>query len=231
MWKPQTLTGSGKGDYNTHFKAYGLGWFLSDVNGYFQATHTGGLLGIVSQVTIIPELDLGIIVLTNQQSGAAFSAITNSIKDAYFGIKGKDRIKDYNESRLKWEAEGKKVENEVWAEVAKQQASEGCEVELSNFAGTYTDPWFGKVTITLEGDKLRFVSANVSDLVGDMSYYKGNTFIVKWDDRSLLADAFVNFSLDREGEAEGFLMEAVSPNTDFSFDFQDLEFSKEKGQE
>lgn len=231
MWTPQTLIRTGKGNYNTHFKAYGLGWNLSDVNGYLQVTHTGGLLGIVSQVIMIPELELGIIVLTNQQSGAAFNSISHSILDSYFGIKGKDRIKDYNESRLKWEAEGRKVEDEVWAEVAKQQAAEGCEVELSNFAGTYTDPWFGKVTITLEGDKLRFVSANVSDLVGDMSYYKGNTFIVKWDDRSLLADAFVNFSLDREGEAEGFLMEAVSPNTDFSFDFQDLEFSKEKGQE
>src|SRR5690606_33871722 len=45
---PQTLVRSGKGHYNTHFTAYGLGFFLSDVNGYFQATHTGGLLGIVS---------------------------------------------------------------------------------------------------------------------------------------------------------------------------------------
>lgn len=231
MWTPQTIIRTGKGNYNTHFKAYGLGWNLSDVNGYLQVTHTGGLLGIVSQVTMIPELELGIIVLTNQQSGSAFNSITHSILDSYFGIKGKDRIKDYNESRLKWEAEGKKVEDQVWADVAKQQAEGGCEVELSNFAGTYNDPWFGKVSITKEGDNLRFVSANVSDLVGDMSYYKGNTFIVKWDDRSLLADAFVIFSLDKQGKANGFLMEAVSPNTDFSFDFQDLDFTKEQEQE
>src|SRR5690554_3528690 len=105
MWTPQTILRRGKGPYNTHFSAYGLGWFLSDVNGYFQATHTGGLLGIVSQVTIIPELELGIIVLTNQQSGPAFSAITNSIKDAYFEIKGKDRISEYNERRLEREKE------------------------------------------------------------------------------------------------------------------------------
>ena len=71
--------------YNTHFASYGLGWFLSDVNGYKQATHTGGLAGIVTQVTLIPELKLGIIVFTNQQSGAAFKAITNTIKDSYFG--------------------------------------------------------------------------------------------------------------------------------------------------
>src|SRR5699024_8868853 len=79
-----TLVRTGKGSYNTHFTAYGLGWFLSDVNGYLQVTHTGGLLGIVSQVTLLPELDLGIIVLTNQQSGAAFRSITDSVKDGYF---------------------------------------------------------------------------------------------------------------------------------------------------
>ena len=63
MWTPQTILRTGKGEYNTHFKAYGLGWFLSDVNGYKEVTHTGGLLGIVSQVTMIPELDLGLLYL------------------------------------------------------------------------------------------------------------------------------------------------------------------------
>jgi hypothetical protein len=57
---------------------------LSDVKGYKEVTQ-GGLEGIVAQTTYFPELQLGILVLTNQQSGAAFSAITN-IKDSYLGI-------------------------------------------------------------------------------------------------------------------------------------------------
>jgi CubicO group peptidase (beta-lactamase class C family) len=79
--------------YNTHFASYGLGWFLSDVKGYKQVTHTGGLAGVVTQVTLLPEMNLGIIVLTNQQSGAAFTAITNTIKDSYLGITGMNRVK------------------------------------------------------------------------------------------------------------------------------------------
>lgn len=226
MWTPQTLIRGGRGAYNTHFTAYGLGWRLNDANGFLQVGHTGGLLGIVSQVTMIPELELGIIVLTNQQSGPAFRAISNSILDGYFGIKGKDRIKEYNDSRLKQEARGEEVVAEVWAAVEKQQNQEGTQPELEDFTGSYTDPWFGKVSISKKDGKLYFESANVSDLVGEMSYYKGNTFIVKWDDRSLHADAFVLFSLDKEGKAKGFTMEAVSPLTDFSFDFQDLEFER-----
>jgi hypothetical protein len=59
-----------------------------------------------------------------------------------------------------------------------------------------------------------------------MSFYKGNTFVVKWDVRSMNADAFVVFSLDTEGNPDGFKMKAVSPLTDFSYDFQDLSFTR-----
>ncbi len=226
MWSPQTLLNARKGAYNTHFSAYGLGWFLSDVNGKLEVTHTGGLLGIVSQVTMIPEMDLGIIVLTNQQSGAAFRSITNSIKDAYFGIEGEDRIKQYNDSRLKQEAEADKVVAKVWKDIEAQQKNNKTAINLEEYAGTYNDDWFGDVKISKEDGKLSFESKNISDFKGNMSYYKGNTFLVKWDQRTLNADAFLVFTLNKEGKAVGFKMEPVSPMTDFSFDFQDLDFSR-----
>jgi len=61
-----------------------------------------------------------------------------------------------------------------------------------------------------------------------MMFYKGNTFIVKWNDRSMDADAYVMFDLDAEGNANAIKMKPISPLTDFSFDFQDLNFSKKK---
>lgn len=228
MWTPQTLVRSGKGPYNTHFVAYGLGWFLSDVNGYFQVTHTGGLLGIVSQVILFPEMDLGIIVLTNQQSGAAFTAVSNSIKDGYFGIKGENRIKEYNERRLA----GEKSEDSIIAQLEKDIQS-----ELKNktpkpnpvdYAGTYKDPWFGNVIISNQKDGLHFKSEKSSDLTGTMTFYKGTTYVVRWNDPSLKADAFVNFTLNTEGKANGFKMSPISPLTDFSYDYQDLDFERVK---
>ncbi len=226
MWTPQTILRRGKGPYNTHFSAYGLGWFLSDVNGYFQATHTGGLLGIVSQVTILPELDLGIIVLTNQQSGAAFNAITNSIKDSYFGIKGENRIEEYNERRLAGERREDSINNAVDNAIKAQLKNKTSPPEKENYFGEYKDPWFGKVLISPQNGKLHFRAAKVSDLTGSMTYYKGTTFVVRWNDPSLKADAFVTFSLDTEGRANGFTMSPISPLTDFSYDYQDLEFTR-----
>ena len=61
-----------------------------------------------------------------------------------------------------------------------------------------------------------------------MFAFKGNTFVVKWRDRSMDADAFVSFSLDENGKASGITMKPISPLTDFSYDFQDLEFHRAK---
>jgi hypothetical protein len=40
------------------------------------------------------------------------------------------------------------------------------------------------------------------------------------------ADAYVMFYLDYNGKASGIKMKAISPLTDFSYDFQDLDFSR-----
>lgn len=226
MWTPQTLVRTAPGPYNTHFLAYGLGWFLSDVNGHFQVGHTGGLLGIVSQVTLLPDLNLGIIVLTNQESGAAFTAITNSIKDAYFGIKGKNRIKEYNDRRLIGEKRADSLVAQLDKDIQVQLNKKGVKPNFADFTGTYQDPWFGKVSITEQIDGLHFKAEKVSDLTGKMSFYKGTTYVVRWNDASLKADAYVNFELNTEGKAKGFLMSPISPLTDFSYDYQDLEFKK-----
>ncbi len=227
MWALQTiLPVRGPSPYNTHFAGYGLGWFLSDVKGYKQVSHTGGLAGIVTQVSIIPELKLGIIVLTNQQSGAAFTAITSTIKDSYLGVTGKDRVKQMHDGVVEAEDNAVNITSEIWKDIEEQQKKPAVKVNPGLFTGVYTDNWFGDVTIALKSGKLWFDLKRSPRLSGEMLAYKGNTFIVKWNDRSMDADAFVIFDLDQDGKASGMKMKAISPLTDFSFDFQDLDFKR-----
>lgn len=221
MWAIQTIIPrGGKGAYNTHFSGYGLGWFVSDVEGYKEITHSGGLLGIVTKVLMIPELDLGIVVLTNQQSGAAFSSIANSIKDGYLGIEPRDWIMQYKTYMTAKKEAAQKVVDSAWETVQQNTKKPN----LDNFVGTFNDPWFGNMDIYKNGEKLYFRAEKAKGLTGELFHYKGDTFIIKWDDRSLLADAFIMFTLNKEGKANGAKIEAVSPMTDFSFDFQDLDF-------
>lgn len=210
--------------YNTHFSGYGLGWFLSDVKGYKQVGHTGGLAGTVTQITLIPEMKLGIIVLTNQQVGTAFNTITNTIKDSYLGLPQTDHLKEYSERWIKGNEKTKKITDEVWKEVADQQKNPAAKPDVNLFTGTFNDNWFGDVVISVKNGKLWFDSKRSPRLTGEIFYYKANTFVVKFTERALDADAFLQFNLDNNGKATGFKIEAISPNTDFSFDFQDMDF-------
>jgi CubicO group peptidase (beta-lactamase class C family) len=229
MWTPQTiLPVGGPGAYNTHFMAYGLGFGISDVKGFKQLSHTGGTLGMVTQITMIPELNLGIIVLTNQQESGAFRSITDQIKDAYFNMNGTDRVTQYSAGRkvqMEW---AQKFTDSVWAEVGKVQKQRGDKTTLDPYAGTYHDNWFGDIVISVKNGKGWFASKRSPKLTGELLPYKDNSFVVKWLDRSMDADAFVNFEMDKSGKAVTIKMQAVSPLTDFSYDFHDLDFSRVK---
>ena len=102
MITPQTLQPNRTTPpYNSLFKAYGLGWQLQDMNGKLEVSHTGGLEGIVTQTMFYPQEKLGIVILTNQQSGAAFRAISNTIKDFYLKNPSTDWVKTYDDMMKK----------------------------------------------------------------------------------------------------------------------------------
>jgi len=225
MWTPQTIIPVYyPGLYNVHFSSYGLGFILSDVRGKLQTTHTGGLEGMVTQITMLPELNLGIIVLTNQQDGNAFFTITNTIKDSYLGGKKVDwldrLVKAGNEERKEAKKITDSVENEISLAIKKSTQ------EWRTFVGTYRDPWMGEVSIHEKNGQPWLQMKRSPKLTGRLFPYKGTTMVVKWNDRSMDADAFVNFGLDEEGKGKTIRMKAISPLTDFSYDFHDLRFER-----
>jgi CubicO group peptidase (beta-lactamase class C family) len=226
---PQTIIPvRNPGAYNSHFSAYGLGFFLQDVKGYKQVAHTGGLEGMVTQITMIPELNLGIIVLTNQQEGLAFTSITNQIKDTYLGVTGTDRLNQYAKMRAVQINNGDSITNAVWKVVASNSSKNNNNIigNSSTVLGTYTDQWFGQITISNKNGKMWFQSQRSPQLKGEMFYYSANNYVVKWLNRSFDADAFVYVGLDMDGNANSIKMKAISPLTDFSYDFHDLDFRK-----
>jgi CubicO group peptidase (beta-lactamase class C family) len=229
LWNVQiAMPVSLKNPYDSNFSGYGLGWFITDVKGHKQVYHTGGLIGTVTQFTLIPDLKLGIVVLTNQQSGAAFNAITNTIKDSYLGIEDRNWLKTYSDRTTKNDAKFEKEKMEIFAksEVFKKESKSHLKNE--QILGTYTDKWFGDIVISNDGKSLRIFCKTSPRLKGELIPYSPNVMIAKWDDRSYDADVFVNFQLDENGKAQGMKLKPISDITDFSFDFEDLELKKKE---
>lgn len=208
--------------YDTHFYGYGLGWFLSDVKGHLQVQHSGGLIGTVTHFTLIPDLKLGIVVLTNQQAGAVLSTITNTVKDAYLGINDRNWLKINGDKARKNEALFAKQKKEVFAKISKFES----DLKDEQFIGWYKDNWFGIVEITKAGKSYRLSCKSSPRLKGELLPYSANAFVVKWDDRSYDADAFFILNFDENGKAVSAKMKPISDVTDFSFDFEDLDLKK-----
>jgi hypothetical protein len=170
----------------------------------------------------VPELHLGVVVLTNQESGAAFNAVTYRVLDAYLGKDKKDWVAAYAAAVKKSEANA----DDSWKQHESARDKNGKpSLPLAGYAGTFRDPWYGDIEVSQQGGKLRLRFSKTAQLVGTMEPWQHDTFIVRWDDRALNADAFVSYALDADGKVREVRMQPVSPLTDFSFDFQDLRLS------
>ncbi|MFT5724794.1 MAG: CubicO group peptidase (beta-lactamase class C family) [Bacteroidia bacterium] len=227
MWKAHTnisFNATPPGPYRNHYSAYGLGWKLSDKNGYTTVSHTGGMPGMLSHVLMIPELNAGVVVLTNSAPGGySFISVTREIEDALIGVEGRDWVTTMKNYIERSDGFADSVVNSVWETVDKAKTKD---LVLEDYVGTYNDDWFGDVMVELRDGELWFVAKRSPKLTGKMSYYKANTFAIKWTYRDMDCDAFAIFSLDENGKAQAIEMKGISPNIDFSFDFQDLELKR-----
>ena len=227
LWLPQTITPPYfvTAGYNTHFSAYGLGWFLQDARGYKAVLHNGGLPGQVTQVTLLPELHLGIIVLTNQET-AAYAAVTNFIEDHYLGVSGIDRVQEMV-NFMKARANGADQSTvAAWQQVTLAQKAAPKKPDYAPYVGRYHDAWLGDVLVYQQGPQLWLRAVRAPRLLGQLLPYRGNTYAVRWKARSMNADAFAAFTLDEGGRAASIRMKPISPATDFSYDFQDLDLQR-----
>jgi CubicO group peptidase (beta-lactamase class C family) len=227
MWSAQTLLPIADppkelAALRPRFAAYGLGWGLRDYRGRKLVSHTGGLLGMVSQVVLVPEERLGIVVLTNQEQGAAFRAVTWRILDHFLGAPPVDWLQAFKSASAREVAEAQeKVEKQAANRVRDSKPA----LPFASYCRRYRDAWYGEVEVAIEEGKPVIRFSRTPSLVGDLEHWQHETFVARWRDRSLNADAFVTFALGPHGGIEQMKMAPVSPLTDFSFDFQDLLFT------
>jgi CubicO group peptidase (beta-lactamase class C family) len=204
-----------------HFSGYGMGWGLRDYKGRKLVGHSGGVAGFVTRVLMVPEENLGVIILTNAEEGAAFESILYHILDAYLGGPTQDYIAAYKSVEDKGRA---KADEAMKNARQTRDASSKPSLPVEKYAGDYSDPWYGKVTIKNENGNLVLNLPRTTKGTADLQHWQYDTFKAHWRDRTV-EDAFVTFALKPDGSIDHFTMVAVSPLADFSFDYQDLYFT------
>jgi CubicO group peptidase (beta-lactamase class C family) len=226
MWAQQMITPIGEAPLELktlqrHFGGYGFGWGLRDYKGRKLVSHTGGVAGFVTRVMLVPEDNLGVIILTNGEETSAFDCVLFHILDSYFG----GPTLDYVAAFKALDDKGKKEAAETMAKAARSRAADSKpSLPLERYVGDYSDPWYGKVNIKQETSGLVLNFERTPKGTADLQHWQYDTFKAHWRDRTV-EDAFITFALKPDGSIDHFTMVAVSPLADFSFDYQDLYFT------
>ena len=208
-----------------NFSAYALGFQLRDYHGQKVAMHGGALQGFYTRVMLVPESHLGIAILTNAESGGALAALQYRLLDAYMAPVPTEPATDWigivgGQEKAMHAKELARVSATKTTRAAASKPS----LALAAYDGDYTDAWYGLATIRHAGNKQTLTFARTPDLTGELEHFQHDTFIVHWKEQNFNADSYVTFSLNPDGSIERMKMAPVSTETDFSYDFQDLNF-------
>jgi CubicO group peptidase (beta-lactamase class C family) len=226
MWSPVTLIKinpfPSKEAPTQFFSAYGLGWFLNDYRGRKVVSHGGGLDGMISQTAMMPSENLGLIVLTNSETG-----VNTIMQNKIFDVFTDAPKRDWSAERLERAKQNKAREAEAAKKLkASRVANTKSSLSLKDYAGSYIDQLYGDATVTEENGNLvlRFVQS--PNFVADLEHWHYDTFQIRWR-RSVAYNfprGFVTFTIDKTGKTDE--MKIDQPNNDFWF--YELEFKRKK---
>jgi CubicO group peptidase (beta-lactamase class C family) len=225
MWNPQTIepigpVPAGFEATKPMFKTYALGWEVSDYGGAKIISHSGGVFGFITMVVLIPEKNVGFAITMNAEEGAVRRGLTYELIDHYLGRPYVDWVERYKGLLNSMLTNAKAAVEAKAAAPAKI----GPSLPLDRYVGSYVDPWYGRITVA-QGKKGLAIDFNETPrMSGPLEHFQYDSFIARFDDKGI-EPAYVTFGLDAEGKVERITMKPVSPTADFSFDYQDLNFT------
>jgi hypothetical protein len=214
MWQPNThirLEGP-TGRYlapGANLSSYGLGWFLQDFNGRLAVHHGGNIDGMSAMVAMLPDEQLGVVVLTNLNGTPAQGSIFPYVFDLYT----RDTPRDWNADYQKMvgpltEAAKKAEEEQEKARVAGTKPS----LELAKYAGTYNDSLYGDIVVTPKDGGLRFQFGRFD---GTLDHWHYDSFRAVMDNRTL-GKPMITFIVDAAGKPSELKLE-IAPEAKFRF--------------
>lgn len=177
--KGNTVVHNRKSSYAPqHFSLYGLGLFSGDYNGRQIYWHTGGAFGFVSVTCFVPEENLGMVILTNQDNQSFFEALRYQILDAYTGMPWTDRSAFF----LKYHHES---QQETASTLAGYQArvnrNEPLPVPVKGITGTYKNPIYDYIQISEEAGALQVRFGLHSNLKASLQYMGSGKFLLSYN--------------------------------------------------
>jgi CubicO group peptidase (beta-lactamase class C family) len=156
-------------------RAYALSWVTESYQGTRLVWHNGSIDGMSAWVGMAPDLRLGVALLSNLDDADFRNAVFYRIVDSYTG----DELTDLGPELLK--AREVALDDRNRAELRWQELNDAPvspSLPTKDYAGKYSNPTFGEVEISLEGDQL--VYRRTPTMIADLRCQEDNAFFGKY---------------------------------------------------
>ncbi len=213
-FKPQTLLNVSKQqkEQGIHFRGYGFGWSMYDYHSAKIIEHNGGMPGYISKITLIPEENLGFVILNNGFEVFVHNALKQEIIDFYLNETDRDWIEKFakekeNYIEKKKEKDTKRINSRV------ENTSPA--LSLNKYTGEYKDKMYGNAKIQKIGEEISLTLEPAGEIfTSPMSHWHYDTFRIDFKD-PFLPFGLVTFDFDSDGNVVGFKIDL--PINDFHF--------------
>ena len=203
-----------------NFKFYALGWIAQDYRGQRMISHSGATLGFMTLVVLLPDKGLGFVVMQNSEDGQVLQALQYELLDFYLDAPRTDWGKVFS-------ARAKKARDDA-AKVLSQKSAPPRRIARSAddaaYVGAYRDNWFGPMSVSVNAGRLFIEMGRNSGMTAELVHYSGDTFVAQWANTDI-EPAYVIFEFANETQVRHVSLKAISPLADFSYDYNDLEFT------
>lgn len=211
MWMNQMAVGNNN---------YGLGWFIGYRNGKRILNHGGGMPGMISDVTLVPEENFGFVLLSNLEVG-----MVSSVRQYIIDLLTNTEPKDYE----KIIHDGFARRNEAFEKELKRREdlcvkNTNPSLPLEKYCGVYEDKMYGNANVNIIDGKLFLQFIPTPTFRGELKHWHHDTFYIDWEDE-FLTRGWLKFDLGFNADVKKFTMEV--PNSP-DFIFTELLFEKLK---
>ncbi len=213
--QPASIVGRSGHPFNrSNFNLYGLGWALQDYEGHEIVSHTGGIHGFVTSVTLVPKENLGIVVLTNTDQNSLYEALKWEIMDAFLGLP----YRGYSPLYSKYVNQYTASEEAKYAILSDSVAMKNTPpVALTEFVGKYKNDIYGYIEIVKFDEQLSMNFEHHPKLSASLGYIDGNRFYCIFD-HPLFGKSVVPFKI-KDGKVKGFTLKVADFIEMTTYDF------------
>lgn len=189
--------------------SYGLGLLMNEYAGHKLVWHAGDIDGMASAMVMVPDQQLGIVVMTNMtESGSRFGVVMHILQQ-YLQQPAHDVGAQLYAQTQKAEADAKEKDSNL---AAMRKPNSRPPLPLADYVGKYADDYNGNAKVMLEKGHLVLRLGN-PNFVGDLQHWHDDTFRVSWRYR-YYGDSYVTFGQDLEGAADKISL----PQMDLNFE-------------